>query len=457
MPLRIALSLLLAAAGLIVVEAAGLGARLLPAAGTATRWLVVGGLAGALFLLLLLLLGVRRDPLAVLAERLERFRVRFLEEVAVTPGGLDRGRWRRELQSHKDEVRTQLLAATRRLSRGRRRRAEAMFEAGWQRLVDYLERRAGEAPATLDGAAIERLIEAALAPPGTARPAARPPVSDRLRQAPTPPPQRVPQPSARAAAKPQPVPVPPTRRPPSRPLSEPAPPSRQTAATAQSAPAPPPPVLSLEPAAFLAAVTAARKSVVLEGGVYRVRQELYGKDPPAPRDPTEPRSLRRVAAESAPTDERLGELVAAGRRAAARQLPVTPLGVDLDHLLAGDAHAQNTAARAQVLDLLRASMDAAGAALLVDRAGGYRSAVTCGNLAYASGELQFGRGNPLYDTWLADRRCLIVAAAAGQRYAFVPAILDESRAYLVFLSHSVPAPVQWNLEFLIARLDLYPA
>ena len=102
-------------------------------------------------------------------------------------------------------------------------------------------------------------------------------------------------------------------------------------------------------------------------------------------------------------------------------------------------------------------MDAAGAALLVNRAGGYRSAVTCGNLAYAAGELQFGRGNPLYDTWLADRRCLIVAAAAGQRYAFVPAILDESRAYLVFLSHSAPAPVQWNLEFLIARLDLYPA
>ena len=188
MPLRIALSLLLTAAGLIVVEAAGLGARLFPAAGTATRWLVAGGLAGALFLLLLLLLGVRRDPLALLAQRLERFRVRFLEEVAVTPGGLDRGRWRRELQSHKDEVRTQLLAATRRLSRGRRRRAEAMFEAGWQRIVDYLESRAGEAPATLDGAAIERLIEAALAPPATARPSsARPPVSDRLRQAPTPP------------------------------------------------------------------------------------------------------------------------------------------------------------------------------------------------------------------------------------------------------------------------------
>ena len=73
MPLRIAWSLLLTAAGLIVVEAAGLGARLFPAAGTATRWLVAGGLAGALFLLLLLLLGVRRDPLALLAQRLERF------------------------------------------------------------------------------------------------------------------------------------------------------------------------------------------------------------------------------------------------------------------------------------------------------------------------------------------------------------------------------------------------
>ena len=425
-------SLLLTAAAMIAVEAAGLTERLLPEVDAVTRRLVVGALAGLLFLLLLLLFSVRRDPLAVLAQRLERFRVRLLEEVAVTPGGLDRGRWRRELQSHKDEVRTRLLAGARRLSRGRRRRAEAMFEVDWQRIVELIERRAAAATALLDGAAIERLIEAAMEPVAAApRSADRAPVSDRRP----------------VLTSPLPVGDRPTRQPP-----------REPPAVAEQ-------VLSLEPAAFLAAVAAARRSVVLEGGVYRVRQELYGADRPAPRDPTERRGLRRVTEESAVTDQRLQELMAAGRSAAARQLPVTPLGADLDQLLAGESEAHTTAVRARVLERLRASMEAAGAALLIEHESGYRSAVTCGNLGHASGELQFGRGNPLYDTCLVDRRYLIAAAgagrglagASGQRYAFVPAILDESRAYLVFLSRSAPTPVQWHWEFLITRLALHPS
>lgn len=112
-----------------------------------------------------------------------------------------------------------------------------------------------------------------------------------------------------------------------------------------------------EAAAVAEAVAAARRSVALEGGVYRIRQELYG--PPARR------SLRRTA-EAAITDAKLQRLAAAGRRQEWR-IPVTAQGLRYDALLARYPDSGAPAVRARALEDLRRTLGAGGAAQLTWR------------------------------------------------------------------------------------------
>ncbi len=415
-------SMVLAAAVLVGLEAAGALGGWLPDAAPAACRLTAAALAGGLFLLLLRVLELRPDPLAELVERFERFRIRFLEELAGTSGSLGSDRWRRELQAHKGEVRDRLLGRRPRLSRRRLRRFEARFEAGWQQLVEVTARRVAAPAVTLDGTAIERLIDAALAPA-----AQRPPAATGAIAPPQPP---APSPRARVALAALPLPAP-----------------------GEAAP-----VFDLQE--FVAAVVEARRSVILEDGVYRIKQELYGDDQPGRLAAARRRSLRRLA-QSAMTEERLDELAAGGRLAAARGLPVTARGTEPDRLAAGAPDTPAPAARLRVLEELRAALDAAGAALLVEDAGGYAPEVGCGMLAAAVGELRAGPGEPLYDDYLKPRRYLITPLpeppAVARQFAFLPALLDERAAYLVFASGATAAAEPWTWEHLIARLDLQPA
>ena len=224
-----------------------------------------------------------------------------------------------------------------------------------------------------------------------------------------------------------------------------------------------------EAAALAEAVATARRSVALEGGVYRVREELYG---PALRP-----SLRQVA-EGAITDEKLEHLVAAGRRQEGK-IPVTAQGIRCDQLLARYPDSREPAVRRRVLEEVRRSLDAAGAAMLLREDAAYRMALAVGSLAVLAGSFELAAGSPVYDDHLRSRRCLVVesrsAGRAWERYsaaldavewgdggrlAFLPAVLDTH--------FGLPAAGRrraglrcsrggaWDLTTLITRLNLHP-
>ena len=226
-----------------------------------------------------------------------------------------------------------------------------------------------------------------------------------------------------------------------------------------------------EAAAFAEAVAAARRSVALEGGVYRIRKELYGSRPAA-------RASLRQMAEGVLTDDKLERLVAAGRRQECR-IPVAAQGLRYDQLLAQYADSRAPAIRARALEERRRSLDAAGAAVLVQEEDGYRMTLAVGCLAPLAGTFALTAGSALYDDCLEGRRYLVLAApAAGRawyryavglaaveagasgRLALLPAILDATPAYLLFTGSAPPADGRsggdWDLDTLISCLNLHP-
>lgn len=228
-------------------------------------------------------------------------------------------------------------------------------------------------------------------------------------------------------------------------------------------------VAAYEAAAVAEAVAAARRSVALEGGVYRIRKELYG--PPARR------SLRRTA-EAAITDAKLQRLAAAGRRQQWR-IPVAAQGLRYDELLARYPDSPATAAGARALDDLRRALGAGGAAQLRWQDAACRMTLAVGSLAPLAGGFVVAPGSALYDHCLAPRRYLVVDAEAsgrawrqyaagleaalaggGGRLALLPAVIDAAPAYLLFADAAPPgarSPADgWDLTTLITRLNLHP-
>lgn len=224
-----------------------------------------------------------------------------------------------------------------------------------------------------------------------------------------------------------------------------------------------------EAAAVAEAVAAARRSVALEGGVYRIRQELYG--PPARR------SLRRTA-EAAITDAKLQRLAAAGRRQEWR-IPVTAQGLRYDALLARYPDSGAPAVRARALEELRRTLGAGGAAQLTWRDDACRMTLAVGSLEPLAGAYGLAPGSALYDHCLAPRRYLVVdaetsgrawqryaagleaaLAGGGGRLALLPAVIDAAPAYLLFAgaapANDRPPPGGWDLTTLITRLNLHP-
>ena len=224
-----------------------------------------------------------------------------------------------------------------------------------------------------------------------------------------------------------------------------------------------------EAAAFADAVAAARRSVALEDGVYRIRKELYGSP--------QRRSLRQVA-EGAITDDKLEQLVAAGRRRELR-IPVAAQGIRYDQLVAGYPDSRNPTTRALVLEEVRRSLAAAGAATLRQEDAAYRMTQAVGSLAALAESFVLAAGSPVYDDHLRSRRYLVVESGAadgsweryatgldavewgaGGRLAFLAAILDAKPAYLLLAdaapASAAPPGAVWDLTTLITRLNLHP-
>lgn len=430
------------------------------------RWVVAAALGAALTLLLTRPASARRS--VELARRLDEFQRRLRSELAGTARGLETPTWRDQLNRRRREVERSLCRGLGRGTRRWRSRRAALLDDAWKQVVAIMEQRArgGIAPPlagsdvdvlirqtlagaigtpiaaavagsefgnTHAGAVSERRSESATGGARTAEGA-----STALREA-----------TAASAA-------PPVGRQEDRPGS-----------ASQTPPARAPTVY--EAAAFAEAVAAARRSVALEGGVYRIRKELYGP-------PLRP-SLRQVA-EGAITDDKLEQLAAAGRRQEWR-ICVTAQGIHYDQLLARYPGSRKPVIRTQVLEEVRRSLDAAGAAMLLQEDAACRMTLAVGSLAVLPESFVLAAGSPVYDDHLRSRRYLVVDSrdaggaweryaagldavqwGAGGRLAFLPAILDAAPAYLLMAAVAPPTAAPpggaWDLTTLITRLNLYP-
>jgi hypothetical protein len=130
------------------------------------------------FLLIYLLLNLRSDPLEVLRQRVKRFQIQLITELVESPGGADWTRWRREMESRKDEITWQIQRGLGRISRKQRPVIDEYMEKSWVEIIELISRRA-ETPAVpvvgaMDFTRLEALIKTALQNVNLAAPAARP-------------------------------------------------------------------------------------------------------------------------------------------------------------------------------------------------------------------------------------------------------------------------------------------
>ena len=439
----------------------------------AIRWAVPAVLGPALLLLLVVKPPFTRGH-GELARRIDGFQRSFLYQLARTPGVLEADTWRGRLERHRGEVERSLCRGLGRGSRRRRRRTAALLEDAWEQIVAVMEQRAGGGAAQpLAGIGIEMLIRHALAGAlGTA-----PSTGYRGQEAggalPVAAREWGPEVAAGQEASEEGASVAlaeaATAGPAATDAQRGGAPAAESSRPAEPSPTPAPAVY--EAAAFAEAVAAARRSVALEGGVYRIRKELYGSRPAA-------RASLRQMAEGVLTDDKLERLVAAGRRQECR-IPVAAQGLRYDQLLAQYADSRAPAIRARALEERRRSLDAAGAAVLVQEEDGYRMTLAVGCLAPLAGTFALAAGSALYDDCLEGRRYLVldapaagrawyryaaglaaVEAGASGRLALLPAILDATPAYLLFTGSAPPADGRtggdWDLDTLISCLNLHP-
>ena len=437
-PLRMAVGLPVAAALVAAPlwwEAAGGLVRAGPLAPT-WPWLLPA-LLGAL-VVALTVAPPRASRRLRLERRMDRFERSFLRRLAATGGVPEPDGWRAELAGLRERASARLggAAARPRRGAGRAGRTEKLLQERWRRIAAALaERERGGAGAR--AIALGDLVDAAVrdavgnAVGGAAAGGRR-----------------------ASAATPPDASAPPARRPEAIAVRGPEPEAERDRDRAQ--------VEVFEAGAFAEAVQQVRESVALEGGVYRVREQVY-------RGRAEPRrSLRRVA-ESVITDDKIARLASAGQRRQVRT-PVTGAGVDLDRLLAQfpDAGASDT--RGRVLEEQRAALAAHAAVLLTEQGAGYTARVAAGSPHAVLSAMVLSAGDRLYDEHLGARRYLLAGPGsdvctglpfAADRAALLPATLDGRPAYLLFAASmrdhaTAEAGAPWTRDTLIDRLNLHP-
>ncbi len=118
------------------------------------------------FLLVYLLLNLRSDPLEVLRQRVKRFQIQLISELVESPGGVDWGKWRREIESRREEITWQIQRGIGRVSRRQKPVIDDYMTKSWGEIIDLISRRS-EAPAApavgaMDITRLEALIRSAL-------------------------------------------------------------------------------------------------------------------------------------------------------------------------------------------------------------------------------------------------------------------------------------------------------
>ena len=121
------------------------------------KWLLLGSFLVTSYLLAFLLLNIRQDRMAVLSDRIKRFQITLLEESIGEKADLDLGRWRRELESRRAEVKGEIKKSVGRVRKNREAEVEELIDKSWDEILSVLGARAEAAPSVSGGIGVKEL------------------------------------------------------------------------------------------------------------------------------------------------------------------------------------------------------------------------------------------------------------------------------------------------------------
>ncbi len=244
------------------------------------------------------------------------------------------------------------------------------------------------------------------------------------------------------------------------------------------------------------AVEEQRSSVVMEDGVYRIREELYQdhREPPAVR--AEPSPSEKKSGEAASSgigelfgldggldlQEALGGRPAGGEpdgsgqvapslrgRVRSKRLYLGPHGLDLDAFLVQFGASPSYAAQMKALADVSGSVQAVSAAILRQAGPAYTPELTIGLMDSSIRSLRFQENEPFYREFLGAPHALLINYEIGRiravcrklnpedlRYMsgalFLP-VLFQSQPAILFMAFSEAQT--WNIKELIIRMNIF--
>ena len=154
-----------------IVEGAGRVGYIVPASDfalpTAMKWILLASFFVTAYLLAFLLFNIRQDRMTVLSDRIKRFQINLLEEYVENKSDLDFGRWQRELEARRPEVRKAIRSGIGALRKNRQADVDELIDKSWDEILAVLGGRAGGDISTGERGAIglkeiERLLGEAL-------------------------------------------------------------------------------------------------------------------------------------------------------------------------------------------------------------------------------------------------------------------------------------------------------
>jgi hypothetical protein len=144
------------------VEGAGRVGYIVPASDftfpTVMKWILLSSFFVTAYLLAFLLLNIRQDRMTVLSDRIKRFQINLLEEYFENKSDLDFGRWRRELEGRRPEVRKAIRTSVGRIRKNRQTEVDELIDKSWNEILEVLGSKGESERGSLGLKEIERLL-----------------------------------------------------------------------------------------------------------------------------------------------------------------------------------------------------------------------------------------------------------------------------------------------------------
>ena len=117
------------------VEGAGRVGYIIPSGDftlpTEMKWILLGSFFITAYLLAFLLFDIRQDRMTILSDRIKRFQINLLEEYVENKSDIDFGRWHRELEARRPEVRATIRSGLGRVRKNRQAEVDDLIDKSW--------------------------------------------------------------------------------------------------------------------------------------------------------------------------------------------------------------------------------------------------------------------------------------------------------------------------------------